>query len=216
MKLLAALAFLGLFSANTLANGCSSIKDIAGLDSVEKQAMVVACEQKKLEAAGAVVIAPEPVTPTKVSDVLNKDTMSEISEIAKVAGQTVKEVAAELNVAVNDFIKTPVGMLTAGLAVWYVAGDTIEDVFQGFWRAVGGVIVILLATYFYRKFLFFVMLETEEKKTVKGWFGSEKEVKVPVYRSWSQINFDRGDELVAILGIGWLACVIVGVLMVFA
>lgn len=215
MKTLAIVAFLSLFSANTLANGCSSIKDIAGLDSVEKQAMVVACEQKKLEAAGAVVIAPEPVT-AKVSDVLNKDTMSEISEIAKVAGQTVKEVAAELNVAVNDFIKTPVGMLTAGLAVWYVAGDTIEDVFQGVWEAVGGVIVILLATYFYRKFLLFAMLETEETKTVKGWFGSEKEVKVPVYRSWSQVNFDRGDELVAILGIGWLACTIVGILMIFA
>lgn len=209
MKTLAIIAFLSMFSANTLANGCSSIKDIAGLDSVEKQAMVVACEQKKLENTGA------PAAPARVSDVINKDTMSEISEIAKVAGQTVKEVAAELNVAANEFIKTPVGMLTAGLAVWYVAGDTIEGVFEGLWDTLGGVVLMVVSTFFYRKFLCFVLLDAVETKTVKGWFGSEREVKVPTYRSWNSISFERGDELVVILGVCWIGCMLVGFLIIF-
>lgn len=212
MKALAIVAFVSLFSANALANnGCSSIKDIAGLDSVEKQAMVVACEQKKLENVGA----PVPVAPAKVSDVINKETMSEISEIAKVAGQTVKEVAAELNVAANEFVKTPVGMLTAGLAIWYVAGDTIEGVFEGVWNTLGGVVLMVVSTFFYRKFLCFALLDNVETKTVKGWFGSEKEVKVPSYRSWQSVRFESGDELVVILGVCWTASMIVGFLIIF-
>lgn len=214
MKLLAALAFLSVFSANTLANGCSSIKDIAGLDSVEKQAMVVACEQKKLVAAGA-TNAPELATP-KVSDVLNKDTMSEISEIAKVAGQTVKEVAAELNVAVNDFIKTPVGMLTAGLAVWYVAGDTIEGVFQGLWDIVAGITIILLSTYFYKKFVLYATLDSYTEKTVKNIFGTEKQVKIPEYRNWKRLDFESGEDVpILLLTLLWMCIVVTGVVLIF-
>jgi hypothetical protein len=211
MKLLAALAFLGMFSTNALANGCDAIKTINGISNEEKQAMVVACEQKKLAAVGATAATPV----DKVAEVLNKDTMTEISAIAKVAGQTVKEVAAELNVAVNDFIKTPVGMLTAGLAVWYVAGDTIESVFESVWDTVGGIFIILVATIAYRKFVKYATLDTIETKLVKGWFGSEKEVEVRKYRTWDSLRFESGDELLVIISVVWAFCMVIGLLWIF-
>lgn len=201
-----------------MASTCAeSINQINGISAVERQKMVVACETTKLNESLPPFTekATVPETVEKVTDTLNKETLEQISVIAKTAGQTVREVAKELNVAVNEFIQTPVGMLTAGLAIWYVAGDTIEGVFQGVWEVFGGITLILIATLFYNRFLSYALVESVDTKTVKGWFGSEKEVYVVTYRSWKALAFGRGDEAVVLGAFAWLASVITGLASIF-
>ncbi len=214
----AALA-LGLATGAMASTCAESINQINGISAVERQKMVVACETTKLNESlpplSEKVEQPKKSVTDTVADSLNQETLTQISTIAKTAGQTVREVAKELNVAVNDFIQTPVGMLTAGLAVWYVAGDTIEGVFKGIWEISGGMFLLVLSTYFYKKFLKYSLLESYQTKTVKGWFGSEKEVKVPSYRTWNKISFDHGDELLVILTVVWVVAVITSLAFIF-
>lgn len=217
--ILGATLALGLATGAMAATCAESINQINGISAVERQKMVVACETTKLNESlppfSEKVEQPKKSVTDTVADSLNQETLTQISTIAKTAGQTVREVAKELNVAVNDFIQTPVGMLTAGLAVWYVAGDTIEGVLKGVWEISGGVLVLVLSTYFYKKFLKYALLEGHQTKQVKGWFGSEKEVKVPVYRTWHQISFGDGDELIPILGVVWIVSVITSLVFIF-
>jgi hypothetical protein len=209
MKLLASLAFIGMLSSPTLlAWECADIQRIAGVSKEEKQAMVVACEQKKLETASPV---------GKVSEVLNKDTMTEISSIAKVAGQTVKEVAAELNVAVNDFIKTPVGMLTAGLAVWYVAGDTIETALSRLWKVVGGTFLMVLSTYFFRRYLQYTLRTGEYTTGENRYFWGLITINKINYelRSWKSLYLYDEDGRTVIVFLAWCLCQVVGIILIF-
>lgn len=46
-------------------------------------------------------------------------------------GQGLAGAAKELNVAVNDFSKTPVGQLTAALIVWHMLGNQFIHIFGG-------------------------------------------------------------------------------------
>lgn len=212
-KLVATLALFGLLSAPALAWECADIQRISGVSKEEKQAMVVACEQKKLNS-----VVPTAATPVeKVAEVLNKETMTEISSIAKVAGQTVKEVAAELNVAVNDFIKTPVGMLTAGLAIWYVAGDTIEGVARRTWNVVGGITLMLLSTITFKRYLAYTLSRgdytTKEYKYFWGLFSRTKNIYER--RAWRELDLNGEDLPTVILGIVWCVCQVVSLNLIF-
>ena len=46
-------------------------------------------------------------------------------------GKGLAAAAKEIGVAVNEFVQTPVGILTVGLIVWHVVGDDIKDVLGG-------------------------------------------------------------------------------------
>jgi len=52
-------------------------------------------------------------------------TAREWADIGKGVGQGLAATAKELGVVANDFVKTPVGKLTAGLIIWNYAGDQI-------------------------------------------------------------------------------------------
>lgn len=60
-------------------------------------------------------------------------------EVGKGIGAGVGQAAKELNIAVNDFAKTPVGIVTVSLIVFKVAGGKIIGVFSGIlWFLVWG------------------------------------------------------------------------------
>lgn len=176
-----------LFSSATFA--CDQIQNIQGLSKEQKQLMVVECEKQRLakitEKPVEQVTTPQP----SLVDSLNEETITKVGAIAKTAGQVVKEVAKELNVAVNDFIKTPVGMITAGLAIWYVAGENITDLASSLWDVVGGIVIIILSlqlpTYFRRR----VILKeetTEVRPILWGLFNTTK--TTPMYQTWEEMG----------------------------
>lgn len=145
-KFLLTLALL--FTANAYATSCQSIQQVQDLDKEVKQAMIVQCEQAKLNSTDV--------------DIKKIDMWSEISlKFAKAIGVA----AREFGVAVNDFLATPAGKLTSAIIIWKVLEGTI-----------GGVTIfimwILISTplfYFFRK----GMMVTENF-TVKDAKGNEK------------------------------------------
>lgn len=93
------------FASGTYAASCSqSINQLSDLDKATKQAMIVQCEQIKLNAPSQDEI-----------DIEKIDRWSEISlKFAKAIGVAAKE----FGVAVNEFLGTPAGKLTAAIIVW--------------------------------------------------------------------------------------------------
>lgn len=85
-----------------------------GLPEEMQQKLKVQCEQMKLDAATL------PAAP--------KVTKEELSEWAAVSQEFAKAIgiaAKELGVAVNDFLNTPAGILTAGVIIWHTLGADI-------------------------------------------------------------------------------------------
>lgn len=87
---------------------------------------------------------PAPV-PTPISALLPaapKETVvraKEWAEVGQQLGQAIAVTAKELNIAVNDFVKTPVGMMTAGIVIYsYLGKDFIT----------GSLKVMFIALYF--------------------------------------------------------------------
>ncbi len=100
-------------SFNVFAGSCAtSIGKISGLDTTTQQAMIVQCEQAKLQ---AVQNAPEKVEQVSSETVEQMDKWSEISlKFAKALGVA----AQELGVAANQFLSTPAGVFTAVIIAW--------------------------------------------------------------------------------------------------
>lgn len=203
---------VGLFaSSNAIANSCSKqISRIHGLSSEAKQQMIVTCEETKLAQVANKVTREVASLPT-----IDKEYLTEISDIAKIVGQTVKEVSAELNIAVNEFVKTPVGMLTAGLAVWYVTGDGITAMLKKIWNIPGGILLFFISLYCYKKATAKIFEKKAEIQTVKGWFGSEKKVRV-VTEQYELTHLEVGQGIpLVLITFGFIASIIVSFGMVF-
>ena len=192
-KLLIGLMLLSTFSAK--AADCGVIQNLNGLSTQQKQVLVITCESEKLKAVNSNAIDKSDVVSTLLDDNTG-DKLTKISEIAKIAGQTVHEVALELNVATNEFVKTPVGMGTAALAVWYVAGDKISGFAYRIWSIFFGVILIIISTLFCGVIRKSSMLKevVVEPATI---FGITYDKKVKTYYTWSEISGD--DSIVPVL-----------------
>ncbi len=75
-------------------------------------------------------------------------------------GQVIASVCKELNIAVNDFIATDVGKLTAAMIIWKVLGRELWDIFGG------GIIWLVITMILWRSFRFFHMNQRiKDKKT---------------------------------------------------
>jgi len=199
---------LALMSFSALSNDCNtSISNINGLTPESKNALVTACEASKVKPKESMTILE------KFSD---PDQLSEISHIAKVAGQTVREVANELNVASNEFIKSPVGMITAGLAIWYVTGDTIMAVIKGIWDIPVGFLLMYLSYFFTSRIYNHILAKDYVDVEQTGWFGKKYTVKrIKSYRSISDRDVGEFQVFVMIVtAIGGIALFITGVVLV--
>lgn len=199
-KLVLGLGLL-LTSSFAFANGsCSdSISRISSLTKEQKQAMIVQCEQEKL----AVTKKGQDVVAT-VTDIKTED-LNKISEIAKVAGDTVREVAKELNLAVNEFVKTPVGLFVAGVAVWYVAGEDLSGLVGEIWSVIAAIVGMLILRAIMSNWRKRIEVESYNQVTVKSWFGfSEKVVQVPVLKDVSGSEYYTTLKVIELIGHGIL------------
>lgn len=212
-KILVLGAMLAFAAMPQIAEACAEINKIYDISKEQRQTMIVECEKLKLQ---KVSTTPEASTESKVNvdEFLNEESLNKMASIAKTAGATVREVAKELNVATNEFIKTPVGLLTAGLAIWYVAGDNIAGLVDHIWGTFGGIIIIILSLTLgnpLRKSLF---LKEIEQNTIKTFYGSEKIVEVKTYYTWKEVDDNIGG-LAAIISIVQAIAIVVGIAWMF-
>lgn len=74
-------------------------------------------------------------------------------------GQAIGATAKELSIGVNEFIKTPIGKVTAAVIIWKVVGRDI-------WRIVGGimawVVIASIVSISFRRFHFSERVENKE------------------------------------------------------
>ena len=86
---------------------------------------------------------------------------------------TIKDIANDLNVTVNEFIKTPVGMGVAALSLYKVAGkDVLSQALDiiliiPFWILSMSILGLLQQKYFGGKLIFETETDLENKKTIK-------------------------------------------------
>jgi len=83
--------------------------------------------------------------------------------------------ARELNVTINDFLRSPAGMLTAGLIIWKMAGAALAHMFFGFVILVTGLVVVRTI---YKR-LFTKGYEAVEYSYFWGMFKGTKQVRIP-------------------------------------
>lgn len=185
-----------LLSSSAVFACAQQINAISGISKEQAQTMIIECETQKLAKLNGAKVAE---VKAPVLEVVTEENLTKISQIAKTAGQTVKEVAKELNVAVNEFVQTPVGMLTAGLAVWYVAGDTISGALDSVWEIVVGTLVLIasaLAGSYSRKFITRKDTETHVVPGLFGWYSKTK--VVATHRTWHDVDSDTAGVLLLI------------------
>lgn len=84
----------------------------------------------------------------RITPVATVEEVKKYSELVTAIGSGVKDTAVQLGVAANDFVKTPVGMMTAGLIAWNYVGKTILGVIIG---SIWFIIMLPLWIYFYRR-----------------------------------------------------------------
>lgn len=203
---------LMLMSANSWAS-CEAVANVTGLTEVQVQKLKVECEKDRLANTSTTSV------PAKINELASVDPtqISQIGAIAKTAGATVREVAAELNIAVNKFIETPVGMLTAALAVWYVAGDSVQGLLSKTWAVVGGIVTMIIMPPVLRRFRARVLLKKESKTVTKqSWIPlmPGREVEEPQYYTWGELGSDTAN-LVFLLYCAELVIYITGVAIMF-
>ena len=123
--------------------------DTRGLSAEQKAQLVQQAEAMKK------------ATPLEVADKV--DQWVNVGEkIGKMMGGAAKEVG----IAVNDFVKTPVGMMTAGLIVWNYMGGMIVHVTAG---AIFFVVSFSLLTYMMRRCS--TVHVAYDKEAGKNWLG---------------------------------------------
>jgi len=158
--------------------------DVSGLSETQKAELAVQIAKMKEKAQAA------PVPKVSAAEV------KEYSALVTAIGTGVKDTAVELGVAANDFVKTPVGMLTAALIAWNYVGETILGV------AVGGMWFAFMLpgwVYFYRRL---VIIESITHYTK----GSREDGKRKVVAYADKFSTKIGDGLHFML---WFSLVII-------
>jgi hypothetical protein len=191
---------------------CTEIAEIPGLSKEKKADLIHNCMRSQTAGEAAVTTAPV----EKISNFVSGIDEESITRFAKTTGQVVREVSKELNVAANEFIQTPLGMMVTAGVIWYVAGDEISGTIRKLWQIPGGIIVLLIPFFIVNRLLKNSLIEETSHVTVKGWFGSEKIVKRHTYMTWEKACDYEGLILVHIIGrIVQFSCFIVGMIMIF-
>ena len=124
MKFFKALAILTLF-----VSGASNACQISGtgLTEVQKQELTVQCEQMALDAKK---LAENPLAAV-ASGNTDPEQLSQWGVIAQEWAKALGIAAKELGIAVDGFLDTDAGKLTAFVIVWQFLGDTIMGVVLG-------------------------------------------------------------------------------------
>jgi len=68
-------------------------------------------------------------------EVPSTEIVEKFANVGPSVAKAIKETAQELGVVVNEFLYTPVGMMTAGLIVYKVVGDDVLTQLHGFFQS---------------------------------------------------------------------------------
>jgi hypothetical protein len=99
----------------------------SGLTDTQKAELVKVAEQMRANSSGAQAIV---------------DNVDKWVDVGERFGKMLGGAAKEVGIAVNDFVKTPVGMMTAGLIVWSYMGSMIVHVVVGLLLFVVGISIL--------------------------------------------------------------------------
>lgn len=94
-------------------------------------------------------------------------------DVGEKVGKMMGGAAKEVGIAVNDFVKTPVGLMTAGIILWNYMGGMIIHVVAG---AIFFVVSFSLLTYMMRRCA--LVKITYDKDAGKNWLGRYAVLKV--------------------------------------
>lgn len=119
MKYLLALI---LMVASTGAFACD-LRGTTGLTEAQVKQIEAQCATLKANTA-----AEEGIS---IIEKVDEDMVEKWTGIANGIAAIIKSTAGELNIAVNEFVKTPVGMMVAGSIIFTVAGDEILSLVIG-------------------------------------------------------------------------------------
>lgn len=128
-------------AASEAVASASAVVDQAG-QVVETADKVIT---KVSDAAPQVVEKADKVI-TNVSEAVPQ-VVEKAGEISYTVAQTIKLVAKELNVAANEFVKTPVGLFVAALVTLHFAGDYAQHTIMFIWDVIMGLFIIVLSTF---------------------------------------------------------------------
>ena len=170
--------------------------DISGLSEAQVAELKAVAAKKVAEAAkGVGDVTPEKVT---AGVTLAATWGTQAAAAAEGFARAMGIAAKELNITINDFLKTPAGVLTAGLIIWKMAGAALMHAMFGFIILLAG--LIMVRTLYVR--LFTKGYEKVEYKRFWGaWSGTRM---VRVHKNINELEND-GEWLVL-----WLM-IIVGV-----
>jgi hypothetical protein len=117
----------------------------------------------------------------------NIKNLGEFAAVSKAFASSLGIAANELGVAVNTFLASPAGMLTAGVIIWKVFAMNILGMF--FILVTIGIWIFMLRA---------VMTEKIETKMVEGWGKTQKEKRTRIYMDFENISCERGWALVLV------------------
>lgn len=103
-----------------------------GLSAEQKAALDAQAAQMRLQNAA-----------TSTSNVPDPDKMEQWVDLGTKIGQGLGGAAKEVGVAVNEFVKTPVGILTSAVILWKFLGSTFLHLFGGIMVLVSGWLFML-------------------------------------------------------------------------
>ena len=115
-------------STAAFADSCD-ITGASGLTAAQVQQLKTNCEKMKLDTVSSVPEQASSVTPKK---------LSEWAQASKGFADAIGIAAKEMGIAVNDFIKSPAGMITVLIILWKVMGSFFVGLFMLFFVNIVG------------------------------------------------------------------------------
>ena len=152
-------------------------------------------QKAELASQAAKMVADNASAPTDVRAAAH---VKEWVDIGTAIGSGLASSAKELGVASNDFIKTPVGKLTATVIIWHFLGSTVVHLVAGtLWLTIVGSVWYFL----YRRTAF--RLVNTEYETGKGPNGTKRIiVREPIRLTEGQNGtFIVGSLIIAAIGV---------------
>lgn len=161
--------------------------DLQSTSGLTKEAVAqlrVACEQAKLE----VVKAAELPQASSVTS-LTPEKISAIGQTAQEIAKALGSAASELNIAVNDFLLTPAGLLVVFGIFWKL-----------FFIQTVGIIGILVVLWTTRWWLLRIMVDSYTPAEQTRWWGAKTVTKqVPTYSSFSRLDGNQGGSMFLVI-----------------
>lgn len=107
--------------------------DTSGLSEAQKAELVQQAENMKAS-----------------KDTISKETVDKWTNFAEIFGKTISTTAKEVGVQVNEFVKTPVGQMTAGVIIYRYVG---KDILNAILYIVGGVTCLIVGGFWARRII---------------------------------------------------------------